>query len=252
MTDNDDLSTTGADPTSELIVAFVHKAQALFLVGGVEVTLQAVLDLAVATIEGCDFAGIFVLEDGRVTTPARTDPLVADVEDRQLRAEMGPCLDAIAELVPVYAEDLAVDARWPDFAPGAAGLGVRSVLALPLAADGTLGALNLYAGYPAAFGAVDRAKGVVLAGLAGVALSLAQARDQDVRQAENLRHALVTRELVGQAQGILMEREHITADQAFGILRRASQNLNVKLREVAQDVVDTGERPETGSAPQRP
>ena len=90
MTDNDDLSTTGADPTSELIVAFVHKAQALFLVGGVEVTLQAVLDLAVATIEGCDFAGIFVLEEGRVTTPARTDPLVADVEDRQLRADMGP------------------------------------------------------------------------------------------------------------------------------------------------------------------
>ena len=73
-----------------------------------------------------------------------------------------------------------------------------------------------------------------------------------MRHSENLRHALVTRELVGQAQGILMEREHITADQAFGILRRASQNLNVKLREVAQDLVDTGERPETGSAAQAP
>ncbi|HTT91377.1 MAG TPA: GAF and ANTAR domain-containing protein [Acidimicrobiales bacterium] len=251
MTDTDDLSTTGADPTSELIVAFVQKAQALFLAGGVEVTLRAVLDLAVGTIEGCDSAGIFVLEEGgRVTTSVRTDPLVADVEDRQLAANMGPCLDVIAEAVPVYAEDLAVDPRWPDFGPGAAARGVRSVLALRLAADGTLGALNLYARYPAAFGAVDRAKGVVLAGLAGVALSLAQARDQDVRQAENLRHALVTRELVGQAQGILMEREHITADQAFGILRRASQNLNVKLREVAQDLVDTGERPETGSTPQ--
>ena len=176
MTDSDDLSTTGADPTSELIVAFVHKARALFLAGGVEVTLQAVLDLAVATIEGCDFAGIFVLEDGRVTTPARTDPLVADVEDWQLRTEIGPCLDAMAEAIPVYAEDLAVDPRWPDFGPAAAAMGVRSMLALRLAADGTLGALNLYARYPAAFGAVDRAKGVVLAGLAGVALSLAQAR----------------------------------------------------------------------------
>ena len=191
-----------------------------------------------------------MLEEGRITTPARTDPLVAAVEDRQLRAEIGPCLDAIAEEIPVYAEDLAVDPRWPDFGPGAAAMGVRSVLALRLAADGTLGALNLYARYPTAFGALDRAKGVVLAGLAGVALSLAQARDQDVRQSENLRHALVTRELVGQAQGILMEREHITADQAFGILRRASQNLNVKLREVAQDLVDTGERPAAGAAPQ--
>ena len=246
MTDNDDLSTTGADPTSELIVAFVHKAQALFLVGGVEVTLQAVLDLAVATIEGCDFAGIFVLEEGRVTTPARTDPLVADVEDRQLRAEMGPCLDAIAELVPVYAEDLAVDARWPDFAPGAAGLGVRSVLALPLAADGTLGALNLYAGYPAAFGAVDRAKGVVLAGLAGVALSLAQARDQDVRQAENCVMPWSPGNWSAKRRASLWSASTSPLIRPFGILRRASQNLNVKLRAVAQDVVDTGETARDG------
>jgi GAF domain-containing protein len=255
VSDNEDISATGADPTSELIVTFVHKARALFVAGGVVVTLEAVLDLAVATIEGCDCAGIFVLEGGRVTTPVQTDPLVVELEASQLRTGTGPCLEAIDQGLPIYAEDLAVDLRWPAFASEAVAIGVRSVLALRLAADGTIGALSLYARYPSAFGAVDRAKGLVLAGLAGIALSLAQARDEDVRQAENLRNALVTRELVGQAQGILMERERITAEQAFDILRRASQHLNIKLREVAQDVVDTGERPETGvprSAPPAP
>jgi hypothetical protein len=108
-----------------------------------------------------------------------------------------------------------------------------------------MGALNLYARYPLAFGALDRARGVVLAGLAGLALGLAEAHEEQVRRAENLRQALVTRELIGQAQGILMERERITAEQAFEILRAASQNLNTKLWEVAQDLVETGERPQT-------
>jgi GAF domain-containing protein len=252
VTEDEGLPSTGADPTAELIVTFAHKAQALFVAGGVEATLHSVLDLAVATIEGCDFAGILVLDGDQVASPVQTGSLVVEVEASQLRAGTGPCLDSIAQGRPFYAEDLATDPRWPVFGPEAAALGIRSLLALRLAANGTLGALNLYAGYPSAFGAVDRARGLVLAGLAGIALSLAQARDQDVRQAENLRHALVTRELVGQAQGILMERERITAEQAFDILRRASQHLNVKLREVAQDLIDTGERPETGALRKAP
>jgi GAF domain-containing protein len=248
VTNNDDPSATGADPASELIATFARKAQPLFSAGGVEVALRMVLDLAVATIEGCDFAGVFVVQQGRVVTPVQTDPVAAQVDASQLRTGTGPCLDAIAQGGPVYSEDLEIDPRWPTFGPEAAAAGVRSLLALRLAVDGTLGALNLYARNPSAFGTGDRAKGLVLAGLGAIALSLAQARDEDMRQAENLRHALVTRELVGQAQGILMERERITAEQAFDILRRASQHLNVKLREVAQDLIDSGERPRTGSA----
>ena len=128
-------------------------------------------------------------------------------------------------------------------------MGVRSVLALPLAANGNLGALNLYARYPAAFGVVDRAKGVVLASLANLALSAAHSHDDEERLVDNLHSALSSREIIGQAQGILMERERIAADEAFDILRRASQHLNLKLREVAQTLVDTGERPDTGLAP---
>lgn len=247
MAGSDDLIATEAAPTSELVVNFAQMGQGLFLAGAAELMLQAVVDLAVATVEGCDFAGLFVLKAGRVTTTVHTAALAAELDALQLSAHQGPCLDCMAHGTAFYAEDLAGDPRWPNFGPEAAAAGVRSLLALCLSGNGTVvGALNLYARYPLAFGAVDRARGLVLAGLAGLALSVAQAHEEEVRRAENLRQALVTRELIGQAQGILMEREHITAAQAFDILRRASQHLNTKLRGVAQDLVETGERPQTG------
>ena len=94
-----------------------------------------------------------------------------------------------------------------------------------------------------------QAKGLLLAGLAGVALQEAEAHDDAERRADDLHAALVGREVVGQAQGILMERERISANQAFEILRRASHDLNLKLRDVAQTLIDTGEAPEAGSSP---
>jgi hypothetical protein len=123
---------------------------------------------------------------------------------------------------------------------------MRSLLPLPLLDDGALGALNLYARYPRAFGVIDRARGVLLGSLAALAFSSALNHEDEARRADNLRTALATREMIGQAQGILMERERLTSDEAFDILRRASQHLNLKLREVARDLVETGERPDTG------
>jgi AmiR/NasT family two-component response regulator len=93
---------------------------------------------------------------------------------------------------------------------------------------------------------VDRAKATILASLASLALSVAHSHEDEERRSENLNAALGTRETIGEALGILMERERITADQAFDILRKASQHLNIKLRDVAQNLVDTGESPDTG------
>jgi hypothetical protein len=118
-----------------------------------------------------------------------------------------------------------------------------------MAANETAGAINLYASYPQAFGVIDRARGLLLASMAGFACATARSHEDEKRLADNLHAALVTRELIGQAQGILMERERITSDQAFHVLRQASQHLNVKLREVAHDLVDTGQRPDIGSHP---
>ena len=233
----------GQDPTSDLVATFSETARALFSAGDLQATWQAVVDLAVATVEGCDFAGISLMGGQQVTTPARTDALVAVVDELQQETGEGPALDAIAQGGAVYAVDLAEDRRWLRFGPGAVGAGIRSVLAVLVANDGTLGALSLYSRYPSAFGVVDRAKATALSALAGAALVAVGAREDEERKAENLRAALDTRAVIGQAQGILMERERISADQAFDVLRRASQHLNIKLREVAQGLVDTGESP---------
>jgi ANTAR domain len=106
-------------------------------------------------------------------------------------------------------------------------------------------ALILYARDPRSFGALDRAKGVILAAMGGLALSAAEAHEDEAR--ETIQAALAIREMIGQAEGILMEREHITADQAYAILRQASQHLNARIRDVAQVLVDTGRSPQTGS-----
>jgi GAF domain-containing protein len=239
------------DRSSELTASFSETAQALFTAGNPADTLRAVVDLAVETIDGCDFASIFVVDTNSAATPVGTDSVAAGVDVVQHRAGEGPAFDAINQGGTVYVEDLADDPRWVSFGPGAAQAGVRSALALRLSDDASRGAaLILYARYPRAFGALDRAKGVILAAMAGLALSAAEAHQDEVR--DSIQGALATREMIGQAQGILMEREHITADQAYDILRRASQHLNTKIRDVAQALVDTGQSPQTGSPPPPP
>jgi hypothetical protein len=230
---------------SEITRHLAETAAVLFASHNHEATLQQVVDLAVGTIENCHFAGIFVLAGNAITTPVHTDAIVIEVDALQHGTGEGTCLDAIAERAVFYADDLAASTRWPIFGTLAEAIGVRSAMAVALSADGTRGALNLYSRSPAAFGALDRANAMILAILADHALSNAQEHDEEEQQIDNLQKGLRTREVIGQAQGILMERERITPDQAFDILRRASQRLNVKLRDVAQTLVDTGERPQT-------
>ncbi|MHB1710291.1 MAG: GAF and ANTAR domain-containing protein [Acidimicrobiales bacterium] len=239
------------DATAELANSISQVAQTLFSAGSTEATLQTIVDLAITTIEGCDFAGIFtVAGDDEVTTPVHTHPVVVEIDSFQRVAGEGPCLDAIAQGSTFYAHDLADDPRWPAFGPRAAAAGVRCMLVLHLRANGTLGALNLCARYPGAFGATDRAKGVIFATLAGLALGGAAAHEAEDRRIDSLHRALATREIIGQAQGMLMERDRITSDQAFDILLRASRYLDVKLRKVAEELIDTGDSPTTG--PTRP
>jgi hypothetical protein len=241
-----EFGTTGFDPHADLAGSMAGTVAALFSAGGVGETLAQLVELAVSTIDGCDYAGIFLIEDGEISTPYSTDALVIELDGIQHRSSEGPCLDAINRGVASYAEDLGGDPRWPVFGPAAVEAGVRSLLALPVQVNEAPGALNLYARYVQAFGVIDRGKGMLLAAMAGMAFSTARIHEDEERRAANFQAALATREMIGQAQGILMERERITPDEAFDILRRASQHLNIKLRDIAQNVVDTGERPDTG------
>lgn len=224
-------------------------AEALFAPGTVEATLQRVVALAVATVSGCDVAGIFLVENEQVTTSACSDRLVLELDGLQFEYDEGPCLDAVSEADTFYAEDLAGDPRWPRFGPAAAAAGMRSLLAFRLQ-SGRLSALNLYGREPGAFGAFDRATGLLFSKLAGIALASAEERHEGDVRAQNLEDGLRTREVIGQAQGILMERERITADEAFAVLRQASQRMNIKLREVAQTLVETGTTPGENSEPE--
>ena len=244
-----DLSSIQRESSYELAQSVAETAQTLFNAGSVVDTLDSVVATAVATIDGCDWAGVFLFEGDVVVTPAYTDPIVTEADSLQHLAGEGPCLDAIAQRLVFYAEDLCSDPRWPGFATRAATIGIRGALALPLTSDGHRGAVNLYARSPSAFGVVDRAKAVILSSLASVALSVAFSHEDEERRAADFAAALRTREVIGEALGILMERERISANQAFDILRRASQHLNIKLRDIAQDLVETGEDPDIGETP---
>lgn len=242
-----------SDPSTEredLAADFAQISRALYAAHTVEQTLHRIVDFSVRTVDGCSGAGISFVQGGEIVTPVWTEPKVLEVDTMQYSTGQGPCLDAIAKGASVYADDLLTDPRWPSFGPMAAQAGLRSLLSFCLSGERTLGALNLYARWPRAFGATDRAKGLIFAAHAGVALAAAvevedatRALAIETKRLENLHGALASRQVIGRAEGILMQRELITADQAFDLLRRASQHLNTKLREVAQHVVDTGDVP---------
>ena len=237
-----------ADELEELEEEFSGIAVALFAPGTVEETLRQIVEVAERSVDGCAGAGIFVRGIAGFETPAASRRLVLALDAIQVETGEGPCLDASNLGTISYALDLSEDGRWPRFGPAAVAAGVRSVLSYSLSLDRP-SALNLYAHLPAAFGATDRAKGHLFATLARLAYESAERSAAGEEKADNLLEALRSRELIGQAQGILMERERITADQAFDVLRRASQHMNIKLRDVAETLVETGESPSIGRKP---
>jgi hypothetical protein len=233
----------GTDSGAHVAQHLADIARVLLAPGSVAETLSLIVTMSVASIDGCDEAGLSELTpQGVMSVPS--SPLVADLDQLQTSLGEGPCLDILAGRDSVYADDLSDSSTWPRFGSSAAQAGMRSALAYRLfAGSGTLGALVMYARLPGAFNATDRAQGLIFAAHASMALSVAQNQASERGRTSNLQTALLSREIIGQAQGILMERERITADQAFDLLRRSSQHLNVKLRDVAQELVDTGAVP---------
>lgn len=238
---------TGGDELTEIESTFAEVAVALFAPGTIQGTLDQIVQLAVLAIDGCQDAGVLADDaHGTPATVAASSPLVVTIHQVQIDAGEGPCLAAARRGTTISISDVADDDRWPEFAGAADRAGIRSVLAHAVSAEAPA-ALNLYARLPDAFGPGDRAQALLFATLARLALDSAKERALDVERTTNLAEALRTRELIGQAQGILIERERITGEEAFVVLRQASQHLNVKLREVAAALVETGERPDVGS-----
>jgi GAF domain-containing protein len=204
----------------------------------IESFVQELAEQAARLIADALSCGITLRRGTQTETVACSDEIAGQVNALQYRLGDGPCLAALADGTLVRSEDLAADARWPRFAPEAVALGVRSVLSLPLIAqDQVIGALNLYAREPSAFGQAQVAEAGKFAENAAGALALGQRLVSYAALTDQLRESLASRAVIDQAVGIIMGRQRCSQDEAFGVLRAASQNRNVKLRALAQEIV---------------
>ncbi|WP_040337570.1 GAF and ANTAR domain-containing protein [Candidatus Blastococcus massiliensis] len=209
--------------------------------GDVEATLRSITASAVATVPNAEECSVsYVIGRSLVEPRASTSELAKELDQLQQQLEQGPCLDAIWESRLVLVDDMGSEERWPRFAVQAAARGIGSMVCFQLFVVGDqLGAMNLYTRTPGAFDAESREIGQIFASHAAVALAGAE-------HEEHLRAGMNSRDLIGQAKGILMERHRLTAQQAFGVLARVSQELNRKLVDVALELTDTGALPGDG------
>jgi len=193
-------------------------------------SLEVITAAACDAIGGADYASITIVHDDIVETLAPTHPLIAQIDQLQAKVREGPCYDAATEDQMFIAEDLANDGRWPQYAPAAVAAGIAAQMGIDLHHPGSSSAaLNLYSIKPYVF-VTELETAELFASHAALALGYAQVSD-------DFQAALTSRKTIGQAVGIVMERYQINEDRAFQFLVRASQTSNVKLREVAADIV---------------
>jgi GAF domain-containing protein len=198
-------------------------------------TLDAIVSAAASALNAGRDAGLILLERGKLVPKATSGRAPLYLDRQQQRAGDGPCIEAARRQVVIRIDDTRSDPRWPGFMAEARDYDVGSQLCVPLWVDErVLGTLSLYAANPAAFSDLDERITTMFATIAALALAGAL-------QAEQMRAAIVNRDLIGQAKGILMERHRITPDAAFALLAGASQRRNIKLTEVAAYLVETGE-----------
>ncbi|OIK27438.1 GAF and ANTAR domain-containing protein [Streptomyces malaysiense] len=201
-------------------------------------TLERITRSATELVPGCDAAGILILHAKGVRTLAPTDQVVIDSDQLQERLQEGPCYDVARpesdERVFRIADFREDHPGWPRYVAEGRELGLGSMMGFLLyTEDEDLGALNIYSRGPGAFGEASETAGWLLASHAAVAFSSARTNAQ-------LEQAVATRHVIGEAMGILMGSHDLTEDQAFDVLRRYSQDKNVKLREVARQICERG------------
>jgi GAF domain-containing protein len=205
--------------------------------------LNQLVTVAQTVLQGAELVSVTLRDSrGEFSTPVHTDPLAVRLDLMQYSYDEGPCVAATRTPGEglVTDGDLRTSEHWRHWGPAAAQLGVRSVLAVglfPYSDPPRMGALNIYSSQPGGLTEIDLDFAVLLASHFAIALAATQAITDAELEASQLREALATRDVIGQAKGVLMERRGCSAEEAFDILRRTSQQLNVKLAELADAVV---------------
>ncbi len=239
-----------ARPTKRLAATFAAIAENLYGADSYEAVLRRIVQAAVETVAGCETASVTLFERGAYRTAASTAESASAVDRAQYVAGEGPCLDAVE--APVVYVRAFPDLRWPTLGSRPVELGVCAAASYRLASAGsprvadpartaTTGSLNIYGSTPDAFSAEAQQIGLILAAHASLAAAVVRERSHLHDQTQQLGEALISRDVIGQAKGILMERLKLTPEQAFDALRHSSKRLNEKLRTVASTLAETGE-----------
>jgi GAF domain-containing protein len=199
-------------------------------------TLQVAVEGAIVLVDHAQSACISMVHNRRrIDTPAATDEMCRRGDELQYELGEGPCLQSIHQQETVKSGDLLKEERWPAWSARIAEeTGTRSMLCLQLfVTESTLGALNLYSPNVDAFDGDDEATALALAAHVAVALTAA-------KEFESLESAVASRTVIGQAEGMLMQRYNLTPERAFAVLARHSQASNRRLRDVAEEIVKNG------------
>lgn len=246
MANNADSTTSGGDipviahdAVVQLIALSDELNPEIAKLASTEAALELVTGRSLTLVEGAEHAAITRAREGGFESVAPTSELACQVDAIQYKLGSGPCVDAALDSAIYRTGDLRSDARWPDFGKRAAEeTGVLSMLAFRMFFEDEeyIAALNLYSMKPDAFSDEDRFTGLVVATYG--ALAVTSARRQE--RVTNLERALETNRDIGVGIGVLMGLHRITREQAFDLLRMASQARHRKLRDLARDVADTG------------
>jgi GAF domain-containing protein len=205
--------------------------------GQLEPTLMGIGRLAVSVIPSCEEAGVTLEKGGQVSMRVTTGPTAEKVDSYQYEIEEGPCVAAADTHKPVLIDDMAREHRWPRFVSFATSRGVKSSYAIPMILnDEMIGVLNLYS-VDNAFGPTDEQIGTRFADQAAVAVRHFSTFNKAREMIDHLHRALETRDVIGAAVGITMFRDHLTMEAALTLLKEISQRENLKLRQIAENIV---------------
>jgi GAF domain-containing protein len=205
-------------------------------------TLDQVTRLAADAVIPAHLAAITLWSQGRPVTATYTSQMAEEIDAAQYQADSGPCVDAMRERRVKRLESTEEEMRWPEFSAAASAHGIRSVISFPLVVqDVGMGALNYYATEPHAFSGIDEEIGGVFADQASIVLANAAAYFEATDLGSQLQEALTSRDLIGQAKGLLMSAQGCSGEEAFEVLRRASQRENRRLRDIAAEMVERAE-----------
>ncbi|TFV58494.1 UNVERIFIED_ORG: ANTAR domain-containing protein [Bacillus sp. AZ43] len=202
--------------------------------------LTEITRIAAQGIPGAESTSITLLRGDKAFTAAHFGEMALAADELQYEKGYGPCMDAGRGGVLLRVDDMRTEQRWPEYVANVQATGVLSSLSVPLPYQGSsIGALNVYSSEPAAFASPESLEaGLQVAEVVAVAVANADAHAQLGEQARNMRLAMDSRAVIEQAKGVLMAQRHVDADQAFEILREASQRYNRKLRDIALGIVE--------------